>query len=430
MKAFFQAIANFFANLLKSKPKVTEALKTFPAVIKTRNQGSVTLPAKGKFVCESHYAIDGVTYGGRPFPNSKNQDINAHLAASLKELNKWFPNVTLEEIYNNSWERQWTPANDGTINEWGQGSRGQVKPTVAEEIWQGNMYFASGHQPKESERFLITNPKNGKKCVIQMAYEMGPGTSAFLGGVVPEVQWYLDADNETQLQLDKVADNTPLGPVQAVVEQKPVEPSKPTGSFTTPVFVEVEGVKFDKQGKYQTKSGMFSGLVVHYTVSGNLASSAKGVLGWLDSQGYGCMVMDLDGKIYIPKGWDLFTEWDDHAGTSRWGDKTSVSKYFAGMEICCWGLNSKVGPYRTVTTQQGYVIAGKYQAYTEAQEKALTNFILWAKSKNPEFKLDNVVGHDELRREAGQLGGKQDPGGSLSMSMPEYRKHLKKLAGE
>ena len=67
------------------------------------------------------------------------------------------------------------------------------------------------------------------------------------------------------------------------------------------------------------------------------------------------------------------------------------------------------------------------QAFTEAQEKALINFILWAKSKNPNFSLDNVVGHDELRREAGKLGDKQDPGGSLSMPMPEFRKHVKDL---
>ncbi|MGJ1432459.1 hypothetical protein ACR79M_13135 [Sphingobacterium spiritivorum] len=35
---------------------------------------------------------------------------------------------------------------------------------------------------------------------------------------------------------------------------------------------------------------------------------------------------------------------------------------------------------------------GKYQQYTEAQEKSLINFILWAKSKNRTFDLDYICG--------------------------------------
>lgn len=197
---------------------------------------------------------------------------------------------------------------------------------------------------------------------------------------------------------------------------------------TEPIFVEVEGVEFDKQGKYQTGTGKFSGLVVHYTVSGRTPATAKGVMGWLDSMHYGCMIMDADGKIYIPKGWNIFTDWDDHAGESKWGSKSSVSRYFAGMEICCWGKGSSIGPFRE-SKGEANIIAGKYQQYTEAQEKALINFILWARKKNPEFSLDNVVGHDEIRAEAGNKGGKSDPGASLSMTMPNFRKHLKSLEG-
>lgn len=428
MKAFFKAIGDFFANLFKSKDPVSTVtpIKVIPTIINTRNHGPVTLPATGKFVCESHYAIKGVTYNGRTFPSSANAQIDSHLNDSISALKKWFPNVTKEEIYNNSWERQWTPANDGGANnDYGQGSLGDDKPSVDEEIWQGNMYFVKN--PGKNERFLITNPKNGKKCVIQMAYEQGPGSTAFLGGVVPEVQWCLDADNSTQLKLEKVADLTPLGPTTGVVETKPTEPTQGLGKFTEPEFVTVKGVKFVDRGDYKTPSGKFSGLVVHYTVSGRTESSAKGVIGWLRDQGYGCMVMDENGKIYIPEGFDVFKSWGYHAGVSKWAGRSSVSDVFAGMEICNWGLNSKVGPYREVKNSQGYVVSGKYQAYTEAQEKALTNFILWAKSKNPEFKLDNVVGHDELRREAGKPGDKADPGGSLSMTMPKYREYLKKL---
>lgn len=198
--------------------------------------------------------------------------------------------------------------------------------------------------------------------------------------------------------------------------------------FIEPTFVVVKGVRFKNQrAKYNTPSGTFEGLVVHYTVSGRTASSAKAVLQWLSDSNLGCMVMDENGLIYIPEGFDIFKNWSGHAGKSAWRGRSSVSQYMAGMEVCCWGLNSKVGPYRTVTTKEGYVVAGKYQQFTEAQEKSLINFILWAQSKNSAFKIENVVGHDELRREAGMLGDKQDAGGSLSMPMPKFRETLKGL---
>ena len=198
--------------------------------------------------------------------------------------------------------------------------------------------------------------------------------------------------------------------------------------FYEPTFIVHKGIRFKNQrSKYSTASGTFEGLVVHYTVSGRTPTAAKNVLAWLADNNLGCMVMDENGAIHIPEGFDVFRNWSSHAGTSQWKGRSSVSQYFAGIEVCCWGLGSKTGPYRTVTTKEGYVVAGKYQAFTEAQERALINFILWAKSKNASFDLDNVVGHDELRREAGKLGDKQDAGGSLSMPMPKYRAHLKGL---
>lgn len=202
-----------------------------------------------------------------------------------------------------------------------------------------------------------------------------------------------------------------------------VLPELPGASVITPLFKLVKGVKYKDRGNYNTDSGMFSGLTVHYTVSGN---APTGVVNWLAEQGYGCMVMDFDGVIYIPEDFDVLKSWGYHAGVSKWNGRSSVSDVFCGLEICNWGLNSKVGPFRTVTTEQGYVVAGTYQQYTEAQEKSLINFCLWAKKHNPEFSFDNVVGHDELRREAGKPGDKQDPGGSLSITMPTLRELLKK----
>lgn len=208
-------------------------------------------------------------------------------------------------------------------------------------------------------------------------------------------------------------DETDIGPIPEATEKV----------ITPPEFVVVKGVRFRDRGAYRTPSGQFEGLVVHYTVSGRTAKSAIGVVNYLASQGYGCMVMDEDGKIYIPEGFDIFRSVGAHAGLSKWNGRTGLNSYYAGMEICNWGRGSKVGPFR-VSKAEDNIIAGTYQTYTPEQEFALTNFILWAEQKNKEFKLSNVCGHDEARTAYGKPGDKQDPGGALSMTMPNYRKYL------
>ncbi len=236
-------------------------------------------------------------------------------------------------------------------------------------------------------------------------------------------------NNKKEIAYDEVTKAlVHIGAEGAIEVDRPTvtPPNVVAPKFEEPNFVVVKGVRFKNQKNYNTASKKFEGLVVHYTVSGRTASSAKAVLQWLSDSNLGCMVMDENGLIYIPEGFDIFKHYSSHAGVSKWAGRSSVSQYFAGMEICCWGLaQGKGGTYRKVTTKQGYVVAGNYQAFTEAQEKSLINFILWAKSKNPEFNLDNVVGHDELRREAGKLGDKADAGGSLSLPMPKYREYIK-----
>lgn len=200
--------------------------------------------------------------------------------------------------------------------------------------------------------------------------------------------------------------------------------------ITKPTIVVVKGVRFKDRGKYRTRSGMFKGMTLHYAVCSRSQKGALGTLSYLAQQGFGCMTMDDQGVIYIPEGFDVFKSWGYHSGVSKWKEFTSVSDYFAGMEVACWGRNppSSVpdSEIRNVTTKQGYVVAGKYQMFTKEQEESFINFCLWAKQNNPEFDFDYIAGHDELRREAGKLGDKQDPGGSLSMTMPQLRDILKK----
>jgi hypothetical protein len=223
--------------------------------------------------------------------------------------------------------------------------------------------------------------------------------------------------------------------VDAILEEEERLPKNEiTGAadfqITEPIIVVLDEFQYKNRGNYKTDSGKFKGLTVHYSVSGRSAKGARGVVEYLQSMGYGCMVMDESGIIYVPKNFDIFQSWGSHSGKSKWKGIKNVSDQFAGIEICNWGKDSKVGPYRDVTTAEGYVVAGRYQQYTDVQEKSLINFLLWAKTKNPEFDLDYVVGHDELRKEYGLLGDKQDPGGSLSMTMPQLRDLIKAKALE
>lgn len=217
-----------------------------------------------------------------------------------------------------------------------------------------------------------------------------------------------------------------------ILSQEPDRPdnSKPIdSSYTVPDFIEVKGVKFNTHGKYRTRSGNAKGLVVHYTVSGRSENSAIGVLKYLARKGLGCMVMDEDGFIYVPEGFDIQKDVAWHAGKSSWMGKTSISKYCMGMEICCWGrLDSKSkkkvksSDKRVVSRQNENIKVGEYQKYTKDQEKSLFNFIKWQMSVNPEFSLDWLVGHDEIAPTR-----KQDPGASLSMTMPKLREKMSRL---
>jgi N-acetyl-anhydromuramyl-L-alanine amidase AmpD len=206
-----------------------------------------------------------------------------------------------------------------------------------------------------------------------------------------------------------------------------VEPERPnhSGGYDKPDIVRVKGVRFKLQGKYKTPSGRARGLVVHYTVSGSSSSNAQGVLKYLASRGLGCMVMDRAGTIYIAENVELEESVAWHAGTSSWKGKTGLSRYCMGMEICSWGkLNSSTKPRVTGDIRESVEVdnikAGEYEAYSDAQEKALRDFILWQLDVNDEFEIDYVVGHDEIAP-----GRKSDPGASLSMTMPAYRSYLR-----
>jgi hypothetical protein len=138
----------------------------------------------------------------------------------------------------------------------------------------------------------------------------------------------------------------------------------------------------------------------------------------------------------------LLDRWGSHAGAT-WHPRlgTDLSNKLVGIEISGPGIVTKQGSvYKTYYGEtcteaevrfsekvENVTKAGHYVKFTEAQEKALFDLIMWMRNTNPAvFNLENVFGHDEIavKRGTHELGRKQDPGASLSAYMPEFRRKL------
>lgn len=205
-------------------------------------------------------------------------------------------------------------------------------------------------------------------------------------------------------------------------ETKDVRPDNPpmisVEEDNEPTIVKVPGVKYKLRGKYKTPSGMPLGPLVHYTVSGRTAASARAVVKYLADQGLGALVMDENGIFYCAENYNFLKDVVYHAGVSTWQGKSGVSFYTVGIEICNWGTDGDrrgAKDLRTVPARHN-MKAGTYQMFTQKQEASLINFINYLKKMSPDFNTQWIVGHDEV-----SPNRKQDPGGSLSMTMPELR---------
>ena len=182
--------------------------------------------------------------------------------------------------------------------------------------------------------------------------------------------------------------------------------------------------------------GYPKGAVIHFTAGRR--NGLESALNYQVDQGYLYFVIDEDGNIGQNFSLD---SWGYHAGKSSYqGLSGSVSDDLVGIEVQCAGKLTKQGDsfrtwfgttvpeseVRTIPSKKDNQQQGHYEKYTEAQENALTTLILWLHKNNPEvFKLNFVVGHDEV-----SPGRKNDPGGSLSMTMPQYRDYLRAQAAE
>lgn len=177
---------------------------------------TVNLPATGKFVEESHYVTTLDNFpNGRLFANTVTENITAHLQRSYALYREYDSNKTFAQLYQFSYQKEWTPAEAGSI---GQGSVGNIQRqelTPEKEMWFMTMMWAPGTRPAMGTKFLLS--ANGKKVVVVAGYETGPRSQTYLGGLTPETHAWLGTTSNSQITVSYLKDQgTPIGPINCI----------------------------------------------------------------------------------------------------------------------------------------------------------------------------------------------------------------------
>ena len=163
------------------------------------------------------------------------------------------------------------------------------------------------------------------------------------------------------------------------------------------------------------------GIVNHFTCSYN----AKGTIEWFRNESVSIhFIVDKNGDIYQMTPCEQIAY---HAGKSSWKHWTGLNNHFIGIEfvnlgplevrggkfVDCYGREFK-GKYHTFDFD-GY----KYwEQFTDEQMKVMywLNKTLMTHYHIP---VENVIGHQEC-----SPGRKNDPGGSIGMTMDQFRRSL------
>ena len=185
----------------------------------------------------------------------------------------------------------------------------------------------------------------------------------------------------------------------------------------------LKGPLMKAQGKYQ--HGFPEGIIVHFT-AGHQNQSPNDAIAHALQHGYRYFFIDEKGHVF--QQFDL-ANWGYHAGESICPvtKRAYVSKYYVGIEVACGGklTNGKTwfgkAPNKVnkgSINNKWQKSSGEFEAYTEAQEKALIDLCAWLCKEGA--SPDLIFGHEEV-----SAGRKDDPGLSLSMSMDEFREKIK-----
>jgi len=167
------------------------------------------------------------------------------------------------------------------------------------------------------------------------------------------------------------------------------------------------------------------GVTIHDLASRDVEASIK----YLYGSGLGYHAIISRGGEFIQTCY--FSHKVNHAGASTWRGN-SPNRTHISIALASWGevTESSGGfmswakkdvPAADVKERAGNLdrIDRHWDAATEEQEAALMAFLYWAIENGIAPK--NICGHDEA---AIPFGRKNDPGGVLSMTMPELRSRL------
>jgi hypothetical protein len=194
---------------------------------------------------------------------------------------------------------------------------------------------------------------------------------------------------------------------------------------------EIFSEKMPTRGFYANKYPV--GAVVHFTAGRSLKgdSDAKNTIRNGIANGYAYLCISRDGTVFQAHSFD---RWGHHCGKSSWPSLgTSLSNKLVGIEICNAGKLDASGQSwfgekypeseQRASLKNANIEAGNYHKYTPEQEKSLIELLVWLKLNNPGvFQVENILGHDEI-----SPGRKNDPGASLSCTMPALRSKIKEL---
>ena len=178
--------------------------------------------------------------------------------------------------------------------------------------------------------------------------------------------------------------------------------------------------------------GFPQGAVIHWTAGHR--NGLKTGRSFMTKSRYLYFLIDANGGILQPRP---INEWGYHCGKSYWRGRSSLHRYFVGIECQAAGKLKKIdgdfypwwdrggsnytGPYRkrpanripadqvAYSPHRENISGGYYHKLTISQFNAVRKLVLWLHYNNTDsFDLGNVVGHDEI-----SPGRKVDMGGAL-----------------